>query len=187
MTSTVTSPASGPSPTANQNNAPSAPRERIRQRHRPWIFGAAAATVAIAMIALGLTGSAGAQVSPLQIVPLAQGFTRLKEIQLDLRGPSDVLQSLLVFQPGGDTGWHTHPGPVIVVVKSGALTEFESNGCVVIHPAGSVFFEQKGEVHRAINQTGGVTEAYATFLSPAGAQPLIPAADPGRRCGDRHH
>lgn len=76
----------------------------------------------------------------------------MREIELELRGPSDVLQSLLVFQPGGDTGWHTHPGPVVVVVKSGALTEYESNGCVVVHPAGSVFFE--GEVHRAVNQTG---------------------------------
>ena len=87
-----------------------------------------------------------------------------------------------MFQPGGETGWHTHPGPVVVVVKSGALTEYHSNGCVTVHPAGSVFFESEGEVHRAINQTGEVIEVYATFISPAGSQPLQPAADPGGVC-----
>ena len=138
----------------------------------------------VAALALSFAGSVAAQVSPLQIIPLAQGYAPQKEIELELRGPSDVLQSLLVFQPGGDTGWHTHPGPVVVVVKSGALTEYEANGCVVVHPTGSVFFESKGKVHRAVNQTGVVTEVYATFLSPAGAQPLVPASDPGGRCHD---
>ena len=155
-------------------------KEPSRGRRISWRLSAAL----IATVALGLIGIVAAQVPPLQIIPLAQGFSHQREIELELKGPSDVLQSLLVFQPGGDTGWHTHPGPVVVVVKSGALTEYESNGCVVVHPAGSVFFESKGEVHRAVNQTGVVTEAYATFLSPAGAQPLIPASDPGRRC---HH
>jgi len=49
-----------------------------------------------------------------------------------------------------------------------------------VHPAGSAFFETAGEVLNAVNQTGVVTEVYATFLSPAGTQPLIPASDPGR-------
>ena len=96
-----------------------------------------------------------------------------------------LLQALLVFQPGGDTGWHTHPGPVVVVVKNGALTEYHRNGCITVHPAGSVFFEKKDEVHRAINQTGGAVEVYVTFISPAGAPPLIPAVDPGGVCRDR--
>jgi quercetin dioxygenase-like cupin family protein len=97
-----------------------------------------------------------------------------------------VLQTDLIFQPGGTTGWHTHPGPVVVVVKSGALTEIHSDGCMTVHPAGSGFFEQANEVHNVVNQTGGVTEVYATFLSPAGTQPLIPASDPGGVCRNRH-
>jgi hypothetical protein len=73
---------------------------------------------------------------------------------------------------------------VVVVIKSGALTETRSDGCVIVHPAGSVFFEKKDDVHNAYNQTGVVTEVYATFLFPAGTQPLIPTANPGRVC---HH
>jgi quercetin dioxygenase-like cupin family protein len=151
------------------------------RRRSSWRLRAAALA---ATLALGLTGSdvARGQGNGLQINALAQGYSTENNINLRAKGPSDVLQSLLVFQPGGDTGWHTHPGPVVVVVKTGALTEYHSDGTMTVHPAGSVFFEMKDEVHRAVNQTGGVAEVYATFISPAGAQPLIPAPDPGVAC-----
>ncbi len=149
-----------------------------------WTFLRLGGAASVAALALGIIGSAVGQVSPLQIMALALGSSDEHNVQLHVQGPSDVLQTLLVFQPGGQTGWHTHPGPVVVIVKSGALTEIHSNGCVTVHPTGSAFFETKGEVHNAINQTGVVSEVYATFLSPAGAQPLIPASDPGGVC---HH
>ena len=166
-----------------QSVRPRATQQHARRRGL-WRLGTA---TLVAVSALGLIGSGGAraQVSGLQIVPLAQGFSSANNINLHAEGPSDVLQALLVFQPGGDTGWHTHPGPVVVVVKNGALTEYHRNGCITVHPAGSVFFEKKDEVHRAINQTGGAVEVYVTFISPAGAPPLIPAVDPGGVCRDR--
>jgi quercetin dioxygenase-like cupin family protein len=147
------------------------------RRRGLWRCGAA---MLVAVSALGLIGSGTArgQVDPLQIIPLAQGVALERHINLHAQGPSDVLQAQLVFQPGGDTGWHFHPGPVVVVVKSGALTEQHSNGCMTVHPAGSVFLETNEEVHRAFNQTGGVVEVFATFFSPSGTQPLIPVPDP---------
>src|SRR5215216_3187299 len=36
-----------------------------------------------------------------------------------------VLQQI-VIGPGGSTGWHSHPGPVVVLIKSGALTFYSS-------------------------------------------------------------
>ena len=130
----------------------------------------------------GLGQLRAARRAPLQIIPQAQGHSTEKHVNLHVNGPSDTLQALLVFQPGAETGWHIHPGPVVVVVKSGALTETHSNGCTTVHPTGSVFFESAGEVHNATNRTNGVAEVYATFLSPTGAQPLIPVPDPGRVC-----
>ena len=146
-----------------------------------WKF-AAAGSLAVLALAIMAAGAAHGQTSGLQIVTLAQGFSTDHNLNLHVQGPSDVLQTLLVFQPGGSTGWHSHPGPVVVVVKTGALTERHSNGCVTVHPAGSTFFETKDEVHLAENQTGAVTEAYVTFISPSGAQPLIPASNPGAVC-----
>jgi quercetin dioxygenase-like cupin family protein len=158
-------------------------KEHSRRRSLLKLGGAAS----VAALALGLIGSytARGQVTPLQIMALALGSSNENTTNLHVKGPSDVLQTLLVFQPGAATGWHTHPGPVVVVVKSGALTETHSNGCVTVHPAGSAFFEMKDEVHNAANQTSGVSEVYATFLSPAGAQPLIPASDPGGVCHEK--
>lgn len=145
-------------------------------RQRRWLWGLAAVPL-IAVLAL-------ADVDPLQIIPLAQGFSPDHNVVLHIKGPTDVLTTDLIFQPGGTTGWHMHPGPVVVTVKKGALTEIHSNGCMTVHTEGSAFFEKADEVHNVVNQTGGVTEVYATFLSPTGAPPLIAASDPGITCRD---
>jgi len=149
----------------------------------PRFFKLAVAASSAALL-MGIAGSrmAHGQTPPLQIIGLAQGFSPTKTPNMRVNGATDALQALLIFQPGGETGWHIHPGPVVVVVKSGALTETHSNGCMTVHLAGSVFFETAGEVHNAANQTGEVTEVYATFLSPAGSQPLIPVSNPGNVC-----
>lgn len=157
---------------------------------RRTLFGLGAAVSAAALVStLIISGNVRGGVSPLQINPLAQGFSLEKTPNMHVNGPNDTLQALLVFQPGAETGWHIHPGPVVVVVKSGALTETHANGCVTVHPTGSTFFETAGEVHNAANLTSGVAEVYATFISPQGAQPLIPVANPGRFChaGDDDH
>ena len=167
------------------NNTQNTSRLRIGDRLRQWKkYGIGIGLTAAAVAGLITARTALADPTGLSIVPLAQGFSTQHEIHIQAHGPNDVLQAQLVFQPGGDTGWHTHPGPVVVVVKSGALTEIHKNGCVSVHPAGSVFFESAGEVHRAINQTGVVSEVYATFISPAGAPPLQPAGNPGGTCRD---
>lgn len=154
--------------------------KQISMRSRT--LGAAAALAGLLALSPIAVRVAYGQTSLLQITALAQGANPEHNLNLHVQGPTDVLQSLLTFQPGGDTGWHTHPGPVVVAVKNGALTEIHFNGCVTVHPAGTSFFETKDEVHRAVNQTGEIVEAYVTFISPAGAQPLIPANDPGNVC-----
>jgi hypothetical protein len=34
------------------------------------------------------------------------------EMRLEARQPIDVATQIVTFQPGGYSGWHTHPGPV---------------------------------------------------------------------------
>ncbi len=38
----------------------------------------------------------------------------------------ETVMQQVVIAPGGYTGWHTHPGPVLVLVKAGALTLYSS-------------------------------------------------------------
>jgi quercetin dioxygenase-like cupin family protein len=113
-----------------------------------------------------------------QIVTIAAGNVPNADLKAKVKGPTDVLTAELVFETGGDTGWHIHPGPVAVVVKSGSLTEHEANGCSVFHPTGSAFLEEPGVVHKAVSEAGP-SDAIVTFLSPQGMPPLIPVADPG--------
>ena len=144
-------------------------------RTRNWMGAVALATVLGG--SLVYMRSAVAQPAPLEFIPLAIGPSSSR-IRLNEKGPSDVWQTQIVIRPGGDTGWHTHPGPVIVVLKSGAVTEYHSNGCVSVHVAPTVFFESPGDAHRVINQTSTVSESYATFILPPGSQPIQPIAPP---------
>lgn len=146
-----------------------------------WRLGVATLIAALAVGVL-VKSNAHGEPPPLQIIPLAEGYNPDHNVILHLKGPTDVLQTDLIFQQGGTTGWHYHPGPVVVMIKTGELTEIESNGCITLHKAGTAFFEDANVVHNVINQAGVVTEVYATFLSPTGAQPLIPAANPGAVC-----
>ena len=152
------------------------------KRRAPRVVFGVAVTVLLAALAF-----AQAPVPPLQIIPLAQGFNPENNVILHMKGATDVLQTDLIFQPGGTTGWHTHPGPVVVIINTGALTEIDKEGCRIVHAAKTAFFEPPNEVHNVINESGMVTDVYATFLSPTGAQPLIPAANPGRVCGDHRN
>jgi quercetin dioxygenase-like cupin family protein len=58
------------------------------------------------------------------------------------RRPIDVATVHVTFQPGGGTGWHVHPGPALVTVKTGQLTLHRAKGCTTrTFAAGQTFLE----------------------------------------------
>jgi hypothetical protein len=84
--------------------------------------------------------------------------------------------------PNVQTGWHTHPGPAIVTVVSGAVTyeDAEANRCVdTTYGAGQGFVDRGfGHVHRAIAGADGV-DFYVVYLLPPGSVThVIPAVGP---------
>ena len=85
----------------------------------------------------------------------------------------DVVTVLFTVQPGGHSGWHTHPGPALFTVSKGALTMYEGDdpSCTPqLFPAGTV---DRGRDERSFhllrNETGSVAETIVTFLLPVGA------------------
>jgi hypothetical protein len=104
-------------------------------------------------------------------------------IKLQTRGPIDVATVRVTFQPGGTTGWHVHPGPALVTVKTGQLTLHRAKGCRTrTFSAGQTFLELgPDDVNLTRNQTGGVTETVVTFLLPVGAPITVDAPAP-RHC-----
>lgn len=83
---------------------------------------------------------------------------------------------------GGHTGWHTHQGPVVVVVKSGTITFVEGHGgCESrTYTAGQSFVDPgQGSVHMARNDGSTTAELWATYFDvPADGSPRIDAAAP---------
>jgi quercetin dioxygenase-like cupin family protein len=86
----------------------------------------------------------------------------------------------VTFQPGGTTGWHVHPGPALVTVKTGQLTLHRAKGCRTrTFGAGQTFLELgPADVNLTRNETGTVTETVVTFLLPVGAPTTVDAPAP---------
>jgi quercetin dioxygenase-like cupin family protein len=119
-------------------------------------------TLGIATLALLLAGSAvfKARATPpsgLVNTPLARG-TNISDGTIPLQFGTDIVMAQITVQPGGSSGWHSHPGGAIIVVKEGSLTVYGSfgNKCeITTYGAGQAFVERAGEVDQVIN-TGTV-------------------------------
>ena len=69
---------------------------------------------------------------------------------------TDVVVTHITFAPGGTTGWHSHPGATVVLVKSGIFNLYRDvNGRCrhSVFVAGSGFVEGPGEVHIGRNES----------------------------------
>ena len=49
------------------------------------------------------------------------------QARLKTKGLSDVYVQSNTWQPGGSTGWHTHPGPSLVIVTAGTVTAYDGD------------------------------------------------------------
>lgn len=84
-----------------------------------------------------------------------------------------------VFAPGQSTGWHTHPGPAIVMVVSGSQTLKEVHGsqCLTVTANAGSGFVTTG-VHEAITGPQGADTWALYILSPDATAVRKPAAIP---------
>jgi quercetin dioxygenase-like cupin family protein len=95
---------------------------------------------------------------------------------------TDIVVANLVITPGGTSGWHSHPGPAVLVVKTGALTIYQGDDPTcspTLYPAGTAFAEEGGKVHIARNEGAVDATMVVTFFVPKGSPTRIDAAAPG--------
>ncbi|HXF37400.1 MAG TPA: cupin domain-containing protein [Actinomycetota bacterium] len=91
----------------------------------------------------------------------------------------------MTVQPGGFTGWHSHPGPAIVVVQEGTFTYYDGEDptCTPLeYGPGEAFVDLgQGHVHSARNEGSEVVQVYVMYFDvPSSvANPFVPADDPG--------
>ena len=157
-------------------------------RSRLLVSAAAAGLLILAVAAPALgTPSAGVLSAPI----LARGdFTDRVDVKIkygtshgvgvaNAPDAGEVVVQEITIAPNGTTGWHSHPGPVVVVVKSGALTfvDAEMGACTqTTYPAGTAFVDPgQGHAHMAYNtsSTANLVLVATYFDVPVGGSPRI--------------
>jgi hypothetical protein len=144
-------------------------------------LAAVAATCALGGMALRMAwATPGASIS----TTILSGPTRLDETQVNTwsnmfdhgvkfktKGASDVYVVYNAVAPGGHTGWHSHPGPTVVSVKSGTATEYHADdpGVPEVHAAGTCFIDDGEGAHLVRNEGTTNLELFAFQVLPAGA------------------
>jgi quercetin dioxygenase-like cupin family protein len=133
----------------------------------------------VVVVVAGLTGTAGASPgSGTQSVVLAQG-TMQEPFTLKRADASEVVFQQVTIQPGGHTGWHSHPGKLLAVVKSGTFTRYLADCTFKTFTQGESFIETN-KTHLGRNNDSSVpVELYVTYINPPGSPLRTEAEDQG--------
>ena len=91
-------------------------------------------------------------------------------VRIKTKGISNVYVVRNILQPGGHTGWHSHPGPSIISVVSGEATEYhDDDPDGIVHEAGTAFVDDGDHVHVIRNEGDVPLELIAFQILPDGA------------------
>jgi quercetin dioxygenase-like cupin family protein len=104
---------------------------------------------------------------------------------LNTKGLTDIYVQHNVWPANSSTGWHTHPGPSLVIIKQGTVRVYEGNDPTCTPHEYSANGNNSfvdvggGVVHNVRNETGDQVEGYAVQFVPAGATRRIDEPNPG--------
>jgi quercetin dioxygenase-like cupin family protein len=105
------------------------------------------------------------------------------EVKLQTKGSVDFITATVNIAAGGTSGWHSHPGVVLVSVTAGTLTFYDANCVATVYPSGSAFVEA-GDTQGLVRNESATTAAsvLATYIVAAGTPNSalrVDAANPG--------
>jgi quercetin dioxygenase-like cupin family protein len=101
---------------------------------------------------------------------------------IDTKGASDLHVLRVTIQPGGTFGWHSHPGPSLVIVTAGTATFYfgDDPKCTQhVVPSGKTFIDQGHDVHVVRNEGTVPLVNVVISLIPEGAPRRIDEPNPG--------
>jgi quercetin dioxygenase-like cupin family protein len=115
--------------------------------------------------------------------PLAR-VTVQDAVDMTLKGPFDTFIQKVTIGPGGDTGWHSHPGPHVIAVTEGILTVYAADDASCTphrYQAGTGLYSRgAGDVRNERNEGAVSLVLYVTYFIPPGSTPRTDAtAKPG--------
>jgi quercetin dioxygenase-like cupin family protein len=112
------------------------------------------------------------------------GGRTIWKVKAEAEPALDIATQTIDFEPGGQSGWHTHPGPVFISVIEGTMTFYEGDDpdCepMVLH-AGEGFVDGQTDRHAHIarNETALPAKNLVTYFAPPGAALRNDAPNPG--------
>src|SRR4029450_2359222 len=148
----------------------------------------------LTITALMLTNSAGAT-EPSGVVSnvmLAQGrtITSLRErikvgaewtVALEDNGQSEIYVQDLVIGPSGYTGWHSHPGLLLITMKEGSVDFYNKDCSKTTYTAGQSFSEG-AEPHALVNAGSANARLLVAYIVKSGEPRRIEWSQ--TNCGD---
>lgn len=144
-------------------------------------------TAILACAATGLTAAAllaspGSGITSTVFVTATNQYDALinnDRVKFQTKDPTIVRVQKLVFAAGSYSGWHHHPGTVIVAVESGIVTLFDANCSSKSYgpgnPNGSVFVEGHVGANQAYSAAGATV--YVTYVAPNASPPVFRIED----------
>lgn len=119
--------------------------------------------------ATGGSGTSSTVVSPPSTF---EGFKLKREaadgwkIEIEAKDGVKVSTQTITFQPGGQSGWHTHPGPVFISIKEGTMTFYDENCVPTVRMAGEGFLDTGLNPHLARNESEAPATNVVTYFVP---------------------
>ena len=158
------------------------------EHHRKYIIGAAVAAVtALASIAAPAGATSASGFTATQIAKGVYGEMDLNadkdadwDLKLKTKADSDVYVTRNAIAAGGQSGWHTHPGPSLITVTVGEITVYEADLCTPrVYRAGEGSVDLgSGHVHLIRNESGTAAETVVVQMVPKDATRRIDAPVP---------
>ena len=105
------------------------------------------------------------------------------EVEVEAKPALDIATQVIDFPPGAHSGWHSHPGPVFISVKTGSMTFYSSDDPTcqpTVRHAGEGFLDVGDHAHIARNEDPTVpAQNVVTYFAPPGAALRIDRPNPG--------
>ncbi len=161
-------------------------RHQVLRSTKTWIVSTLAVAVVgtLTAVALASPGS-GTTSTTLVTADFAQTVHMNSDrVKLETKDATDVRVQRIDFAPGGYSGWHHHPGLIVVAVQSGAVTLMDSECNSVTYgpglPDGAAFVEGGDSPVQASSATGATV--YVTYVAPDANPPVFRIEDDPPPC-----
>ena len=107
------------------------------------------------------------------------------DFQAQAKSPLDIVVRQHDYEPGGHTGWHTHPGVVFITVTKGTLTYYERDDpkCTPHVVNAGTGFVDDGAGHIVRNESAEPAQDISVILAPVGGAFRGELDAPAPQCG----